>query len=56
VTRISSVVTDSAIISHDDWKRVKKDSVHLTAEEHGEIARRHEIARQATMSEIQTKR
>jgi hypothetical protein len=29
--------------------------VHLTAEEHPEIARRHEIAWQLTVSEIQTK-
>jgi hypothetical protein len=56
VNRISNVVTDAAVISHEDWKRIKKDSVHLTAKEHAEIARRQEIARQATVSEIQTKR
>jgi hypothetical protein len=56
VTQVSNVVTEAAIISHEDWKRIKKDSIHLTAEKHPVIARRHEIAWQLTVLEIQTKR
>jgi hypothetical protein len=55
-TRISSVVTDAAIVSHDDWKRVKRNSVHLTAEEQGEIRARQDRAREESLSQIQTKR
>jgi hypothetical protein len=55
-TRISNVVTDAVIIRHDDWKRLKRASVHITAEQQAELRARQEQDRQQALSQIQTKR
>jgi hypothetical protein len=55
-TRISNVVTDAVLISHDEWRRIRHDAVHLTPDEQAAIRERKEQARQQTLSEIQTKR
>jgi hypothetical protein len=55
-TRITNVVTDAVIINQDEWRRIKQDSVYLTAEQHADIRRRTEQSWQEAMAQIQAKR
>ena len=55
-TRISNVATNAVIIRRNDWKRMKKDSIHLTPEQIAENRRRQEEEKERTMSNITTKR
>jgi hypothetical protein len=55
-TRLSTVVTDAVVVSHSEWKRLKRDSIHLTAEQLAEMRRSQEETRRSALSQIQTKR
>jgi len=51
-TRITAVATNAVIVGHGDWKRVKKEAVHLTPEERRQIKERDEKQKQEQMQTI----
>lgn len=55
-TRITNCAVDAVIIPRNDWRRMKKEAVHLTPEQRAELKRKQDEERMKTMSTIQTKR
>lgn len=55
-TRITNCAVDAVIIPRNDWRRMKKEAVHLTPEQRAELKKKQEEERMQTLSTIQTKR
>lgn len=55
-TRITNCAVDAVIIPRNDWRRMKKEAVHLTPEQRAELKKKQDEERMKTMSTIQTKR
>lgn len=55
-TRISNVTTDAVIIGRNDWRKVKREATHLTAEQQQALRKQEEDQKKETISKIQTKR
>ena len=51
-TRITQVATNAVIVHRNDWRRVKKEAVHLTPEERRQIKQREETAKLEAMQTI----
>ena len=51
-TRITAVATNAVIVGRGDWKRVKKEAVHLTPEERRQIKEREDKQKQEQMQTI----
>ena len=55
-TRINNVAVDAVIVNRNDWRRTKKEAVHLTPEQRAEMKRREEEEKMKTMETITMKR
>jgi hypothetical protein len=55
-TRISEVVTDAVIMNRDDWRRIKKEAVHLTAAQQMALYHDEDARKKQTMREIKNQR
>ena len=51
-TRITHVATNAVIVPRNDWRRVKKEAVHLTPEERKQIKQREDAAKQEALQTI----
>lgn len=55
-TRLGNVAVDAVIIQRNDWRRMKREAVHLTPEQREDLKRRQETEKMKTMETIKTKR
>lgn len=55
-TRIGNVTGDAIILRKNDFKRTKKEAVHLTAEQQMELTQQSDMEKQRTLQEIENKR
>jgi hypothetical protein len=55
-TKISNVVTDAVILGRADWRRIKQDSIHLTAAQQMELYQQEDARKKQTLRAIKDQR